>query len=48
MPSYAVHISRGGTPERLVALGAVLVVAPGDVLLAVSACPSHVTYLSTG
>ena len=48
MPSYAMHVSRGGTPERLVALGAVLVAAFGDVLLAVSACPSHVTYLSTG
>ena len=48
MPSYAVHVSRGGTPERLVALGAVLVAAFDDVLLAISACPSRVTYLSTG
>ena len=47
MPSYAVHVSRGGTPERLVALGAVLVVTPGDGLLAVSACPSHGNYPST-
>lgn len=47
MPARTVHVSRGGTPERLVALGAVLVAAFDDVLLAVSACPSHGNYPST-
>lgn len=47
MLAHTVHVACRGTPERLVAYGAVLVVAPGDVLLAVSACPSHVTYRNT-
>ena len=48
MTARTVHVSRGGTPERLVAHGAVLVAAFDDALLAISTCPSHVTYLSTG
>lgn len=47
VPARTVHVSRGGAPERLVALGAVLVAAFDDVLLAVSACPVHGTYPST-
>lgn len=43
----AVEVTRTSAGERLMALGAVLRLVADDVLLAVSACPSHGNYPST-
>ena len=47
VPARTVPVSRGGTPERLMALRAVLWLVADDDFLAVSAWPSRGNYPST-